>query len=561
MKFSFLHTIKRVRKIIPANYKKTSRYFFILSLVLLFLDFFSVFLLIPLMLSVLNNSASISFMPLNFLNTINSFTLVIIVVVFFIIKNFIAIHINKYQAQVAYSLSSEYSSLISKHYILGNYLNFKKQKKSTLIKEIIFVSNDFVGNVLLSINTIITELSLLLLLFAIGLYFYFFTTLFTVLFIGLIMLVTHYYNRQSINEINKTRSHDYDKNISNLTNLLNGFMSIKSPDLMEHFLDTFYQSNKKLNQNYAVLNAKKINNSKQTEILMVLLLCGVFSITQFSAFSEINMVVFLSIFGALIFKMIPSINKLNIALTNFNAHKYSLDILEKKYSEIKIIDTQKQAIVFNTGIKLENISFSFKKGKPLFTKLNTTIQKGDFVAITGVSGVGKTTLLNIISKLIDPTAGNIYVDDTKITKTNKYNYFKLITYLVQKPFIYEGTILDNLLLKKRNYQPNELNKILDSLELLDTIEQLPNKLDAYIGNEGNNLSGGQLQRLCIARALLYQPEILILDEATNNLDKETETKVLIYLKEYAKITNTTIISVSHHIEDTKHLFNHIIPLD
>ena len=99
------------------------------------------------------------------------------------------------------------------------------------------------------------------------------------------------------------------------------------------------------------------------------------------------------------------------------------------------------------------------------------------------------------------------------------------------------------------------------MDLFNTIDQLPEKLNTYIGNEGSTLSGGQLQRLCIARALLYKPEILILDEATNNLDKETERKVLNYLKNFAIETNTTIISVSHHLENEKDLFNTIIHLN
>lgn len=556
----FLKIVKRSKKLIPESYGKHSYRFLFLSIAMLFLDVFSIFLLIPLVISLLDQSSDHLIFSINFSNN-NRFILIILTIVFFVFKNYLAILINKYQTKIAYQLSSEYSLSLSKHYVLGNYLSFKNQKKSSILKEIIFVANDFVGNILLSINIILTELFLLFILFIIGLIFYFKITLIMVIVIGLIIYISRIYNQKEIDFINKSKSKDYDANISHLSNLLNGYMSIKSPDILKHFLDTFNDSNKKLNNNYSILHAKKINSSKQTEILLVLLLCSVFAIIHFFSFSTYSTTLFLSVFGALLFKAIPSINKLNIGQTNLNAHLYALDILEEKISEIKNVETESKPIHFKNSINLEKISFSYEINKPIISNLSIKINKGDFVAISGVSGQGKTTLLNIISKLIDPHTGNITVDKTLITNTNKYNYFKLITYLTQKPFIYEGTILDNLLFNDKKYNVEKLNRILTSLELLETIEKLPNKFETYIGNEGNNLSGGQLQRLCIARAILNKPEILILDEATNNLDKETEAKVLNYLKGYSQKTNTTIISVSHHFENNKDLFNNKLNLD
>ena len=556
---SFIKIIKRVQSIIPDNYKKSTKWFFLSSLLLLVLDVFSIFLLIPIMVSLLDQNANIPFISVDFLNN-NKLLILVIIVLFFLLKNYISIRINKYQAKVAYNLSSEYSLLLSEYYILGNYLDFKKQKKSSIIKEIIFVANDFVANILLSINTILSEISLLLIIFLIGLFFYFTITLMIVIITGLIIFISKYYNRKVITAINDTRSKFYDENISNLTNLLNGYMSIKSPDLLKHFLETFYKSNKKLNNNYAILHAKKTNNSKQTEILMVLILCGVFLIIHFFSFSEINTAVFLSVFGALFFKAIPAINKLNIGVTNLNAHKFSLDLLEKKMSVISKIDSNINPLQFNDAIKLKDISFFYQKNEPILDNICIKIKKGSFTAISGASGVGKTTLLNIISKLIDPLTGTIYLDDIEITNSNKYNYFKLITYLTQRPFIYEGTILENLFLKNTNIDQDQLTELLKSLGLFNTIEQLPEKLNTYIGNDGSNLSGGQLQRLCIARAILYKPQILVLDEATNNLDKETEKKVLRFLKTFSEKTNTTIISVSHHLENENEIFDTILHL-
>ncbi|GGG27311.1 ABC transporter ATP-binding protein [Dokdonia pacifica] len=544
--------LKRVNAIIPNSYRKTIVFFFLLSILLLILDIFSVFLLIPLIVSLIDTTQATQFIPIDFLKD-NTYALLTIVFVFFILKNYLSIKINNYQSKVAYQLGSEYSVLLSKHYLLGNYLSFKKQKTSSIVKEVIFIANEFVNNVALGIITLFSELSLLIIVISIGLYFYFKISLLIIIVLTIITISIRLYNKKVIEDINKTRSKDYDDNISNLTNLLNGYISIKSPELLNHFLETFSKSNRKLNTNYAVLNAKKLNTSRQTEIIIVTLICLIFLYLNVVSSKEINAVVFLSVFGTLLFKAIPSLNRLNIALTNINAHKYTLDILEQKLSIISKKKTTTTTIAFDKTIVLKNISFSYENDNKLLTSINLTLNKGDFITIEGDSGKGKTTLLNIISKLIDADSGQILLDNIEITDDNKHNYFSLITYLTQRPFIFEGTILQNLILDDVSHNQNEIKYILNKLEILDVIESLPNGINHFIGVQGSNLSGGQLQRLCIARALLYKPEILILDEATNNLDRDIELKTLAFIKEYTSENNTTIILVSHHLNEKQNI--------
>jgi len=488
------------------------------------------------------SNQAIAYIPLKILED-NSLLLLTSVLCFFLFKNYVSIRINNYQAKTAYNLSSEYSVSLSKFYLLGNYLTFKKQKKSSIIKEIIFVTNDFVINVVLSVNAFLAEFTLLIIIMSIGFYFFINISIFILFLLVSIFLFLKFFNQKAIDTINRNRSIDHDENISNLTNLLNGYMSIKSPDLLHH------------------LHSKKINTSKQTEIIIVLLICAVFAYVNLFPSENFNAAVFLSIFGTLLFKAIPSLNKLNIALTNINSNKYSLDILEEKLNQISKIDKSKNHLTFNKKIVLKDVFFSYDAKKPILKNLNLTIKKGDFIAIDGKSGVGKTTLLNILSKLIDANSGEIILDDIKITDFNKYNYFNLITYLTQNPFIYEGSVLDNLVLDKTVVPREEIDFILKELNILEIVDLLPEGIHNYIGVQGSNLSGGQLQRLCIARALLHKPQILILDEATNNLDNTTETKVLEFLKTYSKKHNITVISVSHYLDKNTSLYDSVLDLN
>ncbi len=557
---NFYKTFNRVLAVIPNHYKKKVFKSFVLSLVLLILDIFSIFLLIPLMVSLLNvDSNTIAFLPSN-LDVINKYHFIAIVILFFFAKNFVSIYINKFQSSLAFKLGSEYSLSLSKHYLLSDYLAFKQKKKSSIIKDIIFIPNDFVGNILLSINTIVTEIILLSLIGLVGIYYNFLIALLIVIVIGCITFIYKKHNQSTLNKINATRVKDYDNNISNLNNLLNGYLSIKSPNIVNHFLKTFHKSNQTLNQSYAVLQSKRINSSKQTEIILVLLLCLIFLAINVFALNGITPAIFLSVFASLIFKSVPSINKLNIAFTNLKSHLYTLDIIEKKTKEFEKMNTKNPSICFNEHIVLKNISFSYENKKPILNNLNIKIDKGLFIGIVGSSGIGKTTLLNIIARLIPSTKGYIYVDNTEITEFNKYEYFNLFSYLTQKPFIYEGSIKDNLLMFNNEYKDEDVIHVINSMKLDKIIDQFPNKLDTYIGSDAGNLSAGQLQRICIARAILNNPKILILDEATNNLDLETEIETLNYLKSFAKKNKTTVISVTHHIEEIKHLYDRIITL-
>ena len=145
--YFFFKTTFRVWKIIPNEYRKKSLFFLISTLVVSLFDIFSVFLLIPILVSLLHSQTEIIFLTVKFSNKY-IYVFLTGVVTFFILKNYISIFLNKKQAKIAFQLSSEYSLLLSKNYILGNYSNFIKEKKSSLVKEILFVANDFVSNIM-----------------------------------------------------------------------------------------------------------------------------------------------------------------------------------------------------------------------------------------------------------------------------------------------------------------------------------------------------------------------------------------------------------------------------
>jgi ATP-binding cassette subfamily B protein RaxB len=178
------------------------------------------------------------------------------------------------------------------------------------------------------------------------------------------------------------------------------------------------------------------------------------------------------------------------------------------------------------GIKLENISFRYGlKSKILFDNVNLTLEFGDNIAITGVSGSGKTTLLKIILGLLEPTSGRVLFDGVDIKKIGLVKYRKLIGSVMQNDNLLSGTLADNISFFDEVCDPLKIEQSCKLASIHDEIEALPMAYQTLIGDMGVQLSGGQVQRVLLARAIYQRPYILVLDEATSNLDFDNEQRV------------------------------------
>ena len=175
------------------------------------------------------------------------------------------------------------------------------------------------------------------------------------------------------------------------------------------------------------------------------------------------------------------------------------------------------------------MNFSYPgTSKKIFEKLNIVIERNESIGISGESGSGKSTFINLITGLINCTSGDIEIDQNKFNKINKKDFQKQIGYVPQQTFLLDETILNNIAfgINKGKYNEEKLNRILHIVELTKLIKSLDKGIETMVGERGAKLSGGQIQRIGIARALYIDPKILILDEATNALDIDTEKKIL-----------------------------------
>lgn len=202
------------------------------------------------------------------------------------------------------------------------------------------------------------------------------------------------------------------------------------------------------------------------------------------------------------------------------------------------IETFRQITFKNVSFKPSNST----KADNLLKGLNFTIQQGEKVRILGGTGSGKSLLLHLLLGFLSPTKGQVLLNSRPILDYNLQSWLQLIGYAPQEPFLFNGTISDNITFGINNITYDDLEKVLSVSQSKEFIGQLPNGLNEIIGEHGSTLSGGEKQRIIIARALLRKPQLLILDNSTNNLDTITESTIFNNLdKQYHNIT-TIIVS-------------------
>ena len=206
------------------------------------------------------------------------------------------------------------------------------------------------------------------------------------------------------------------------------------------------------------------------------------------------------------------------------------------------------APVFENSIKFENVSFSYDGAEiQALSDLDFVIEKGKTIGIIGVSGAGKSTLVELITGLFTPSKGRILVDGKILDKDLLPDWLGLIGYVPQSPYIYDGTLAENVAFGSEGDEIDRARVIecCDMASMHDFMDNLPNGIDSFIGERGVKLSGGQQQRVAIARALYNGPEIMIFDEATSSLDTKSEKAIQNTI--YSFKGKQTLILIAHRL--------------
>ena len=248
----------------------------------------------------------------------------------------------------------------------------------------------------------------------------------------------------------------------------------------------------------------------------------------------------------LAYQPVRSLAGLNIAISQgLSAAKRVLPIIDRK-SEIKDDINLPNLNVENAKIEFLNVNFSYdQKEKVALKTADLIMEGGKTTALVGLSGAGKSTILNLIPRFYDCASGDIKIDNQSIYNTNLYSLRKNISLVSQDTTLFDDTIKNNIKYAQLDASDNDIEEAAKNSFASDFIENLPDKFETVIGENGVRLSGGEKQRLSIARAMLKRSPIILLDEATSSLDSETENKIQIAIKELTK--NKTTIVIAHRL--------------
>ena len=309
---------------------------------------------------------------------------------------------------------------------------------------------------------------------------------------------------------------------------------------LKKFLEKVEMNEENVFKNYFITFVPRLLLESTAILLLVLIVFY----TMMDENKIINFLPFLSLVIVSSIRLIPAFNGVTTALNTLRVTKASFDlvtnILKKKNSPYyKNLFLKK--IKFDENLELNDISFKYpNQSISIIENLNLKINKGDRIGIIGPSGSGKTTLINIILGLLSPENGKIIVNNVEQKKYILENS----GYIPQEIFLIDDTIKSNIICgDSKNEDEKLLNYCIKLAQLNETINSLPKNLDTIVGERGYNLSVGQKQRVGVARALYKKPKILILDESTSALDKETEKK---FIEDVFSIDKSiTIVFISH----------------
>jgi len=235
----------------------------------------------------------------------------------------------------------------------------------------------------------------------------------------------------------------------------------------------------------------------------------------------------------------------HVAMNGISASERMFKLLDTKVEEINTLHKEKINKLNNINIEIKDVDFSYDKERKVLENINMEMKSNKMIALVGESGCGKSTITNLLLKQNKVDSGEILLNGVNLNEIPFDILTKKIGFINHSAYVFNGSIEDNIRMGKNNATNEEIYAALKKANLYEFVMTLPNKLKTNVGEGGSLLSGGQKQRLALARTVITDPEIYIFDEATSNIDVESEAKVWESIYKLAK--NKTVIVISHRL--------------
>jgi ABC-type multidrug transport system fused ATPase/permease subunit len=351
----------------------------------------------------------------------------------------------------------------------------------------------------------------------------------------------------------KQQSNSLQKLIEIIGYTFKGIKEIKTLNISNYFDKRYKEYNENFTKNFVTFQKIHIFPKYLLEIIVVSIIISFVLILNYLSNGDLqNHYSEIAVLIIAMTRLSPLAFNIFSNFIHINTSYYSIAELNKVLDEKSLNDRpeikQKKINLNFKVLELKKIFFSYKNRPNLFENLNFEIKKNEIIGIKGSSGSGKTTLVNLILGIVDYNKGKIILN--KKFNPNNTNFDNLISYTPQELFLINGTIEENIALgiEKKKISKKKINNAIKKAGLTKFVNQLPNKSSTKINSNILNISGGQAQRIAIARNFYYEKKINIFDEFTSALDEENEDKILKHLK----LSKNTIIIISHKKSSLKY---------
>ena len=541
---------------------KHKRFFFLILIMLIFaslLETLGVASIIPLLsfmvsgnnllekFSLFENNIYIKNFLLYYSNKEIIIFLITFIILIFLTKNLYLVFFNYVKETFLFDLRKSFSQKLFNKFLNLNYENFNKFNSSNYINIILNVVSDSINNIISSSIYVLTEILLIVFIFILLFLIEPISSIFVISMFAAVTFFIYSRIKLKLKLLGKKKLKHDQRQIQNLSEGFAMIKYLKTTNNFSFFENNFNQNNSMVNDVSKTQLLLEIFPKYILEIISVLMMSFLILFLLFFLNFDFKQIVPIVGFYALAaIRLTPSVNKI---LSSIQKLKYGLIPMDKLYRElINYKKSQKKIKNYNLkkSIKFKNISFGYND-RSILKNFNLHINLGEKIGIIGTTGSGKTTLVDIISGIIKPESGRIYYDDINIKNLN--NQVLKIGYIPQSATLIAGTLKENITLNSKKINKKLYNKIIHCSCLDTFFKKNKSRIFNSLGEFGSKISGGQRQRISIARALYYNPQILIFDEGTNALDKKTENRLIdrIY-KNYPKII---IIFISHNINYKK----------
>ena len=475
------------------------------------------------------------------------------------LKGVLAVFLGRFQSRFLLELYRRLSFSLFDAYCRRGLLFIREKGVSRLGYEVNNVCFAFTQSVLAPMLKMAGE-ALLLFFVTVALLVYDFRTV-AVLYAAFLPFLAAYVFavRKSLLKYGKVEQEAQRRQVRVVNDAFGGFPELDVNDAMDSFRQAFRSGMEEVSRS----RLKRFTLMSLPAFLCELAVVVGLVFLAWVSTGDVKMVV--GLFAVASFRLLPALRGVVSGWSVMQNAAYCLDIIEEGLEAGRPQKEEalgkEEKVEWQEGLELDKVDFSYADGTKVLEAFSCSVKKGEFVGFKGGSGVGKSTLFNMILGFMEPQSGRILIDGKPLDAGNRHSWLEHVGYVPQEVFLFDGTLAENVALGCKAIDRKRVARILEGLSLAGLVERLPEGMDTVLSEKGLQLSGGERQRVGIARALYRNMDVLLLDEATSALDEATEKEVNGVIRELrSRCKGLTVLLIAHR-ESTLLYCDRIISMD